>query len=155
MLQKPDKVFSTQLKVVDDSYLLQLIEVYPLKDIKKYIKIPSSLYPMLIELDKQFHSEEKEVIRLSLEQAINKLKVGYTPTELDSKYYIPDSKNLEIIHYKLNNQPKLREQVYCSDNKTHELKWVLQRNYKSLADTLAAEIRSIFQSNSNLRQYAY
>lgn len=157
MLKNPDKVFSTQLITVADDYLLQLIEVYPIKDIKNYIKIPNSLYPMLLELDKQFHSidGQKPVIVLSNTLAQAKLGVGYTPTEL-SKYVIQNSKSLEILHLKLNEvKPKMEEQVYCSDNKTHEFKWLLKRNKISQLDILANEIKSIFQNNNNLRQFAY
>lgn len=151
MLKKPDKVFSTQLITVSDEYLLQLIEVYPLKHIKKYIKIPNSLYPMLLEID----NNPEQVKRLSLSLAIAKLNVGYTPTELD-KYHIPEIDSLRLLHLKLNEvKPRMEEQVYCSDKKTHQLKWVIKRNKKSLADTLAVEIRDIFQSNTNLRQFAY
>ncbi len=158
LLKKSDKIFSTQLIIVEDDYLLQLIEVYPFKDIKKYIKVPNSLYPMLLELDKQFHSEENvqnPVISISNTLAQAKLQVGYTPAEL-SKYHIQDGKSLELLHHKLNEvKPKLQEQVYCSDNKTHEFGWVVKRNERSQLDILANEIRSIFQNNTNLRQYAY
>ena len=84
-----------------------------------------------------------------------KLHMGLTPGDL-SKYFIEESKTLELLHDKLNEvKPNMEEQVYCSDEKYHQFSWILKRNKRSLSDTLATEINSIFQSNTNLRQFAY
>lgn len=95
---------------------------------------------------------------ITLEEAIELLKQGYT-----AKYIISNNNLLSVDKVALYKEEiKLlaidpKANVFSTvDNKSHELRFITRINeFKNSIDPIADEIRGIFRSNRNLKQFAY
>lgn len=98
------------------------------------------------------------IYTISLEKAKRLINNGCRLKELITKYNILPINIIELYKFEqsLNTINDKKQITSTIDNKTHELSFIVNKNEKqnSLLDDISKEIRGLFSSNKNLKNFS-